>query len=258
MVEIISPGFRFYPTEEELISFYLHKKLEGKRPELDRVIPVVNIYDLDPWHLPNFHGELCMGDREQWFFFVPRHEREARGGRPCRTTNSGYWKATGSPSYVYSSNSKVIGVKKSMVFYKGKAPTGKKTKWKMNEYRAIQEEINSNSSTFSTPKLQHEMSLCRVYIISGSFRAFDRRPIAPTMTREPSKSIINQGGISMENVSKMKAISEESLAMEEQDYLNLHDINQIPIINEAISINSHNKRVKSGHHDEPLSGWEQF
>lgn len=53
MVEIISPGFRFYPTEEELISFYLHKKLEGKRPELDRVIPVVNIYDLDPWHLPS-------------------------------------------------------------------------------------------------------------------------------------------------------------------------------------------------------------
>lgn len=91
-----------------------------------------------------------MGDREQWFFFVPRQEREARGGRPCRTTNCGYWKATGSPSYVYSSNNKVIGVKKSMVFYKGKAPTGKKTKWKMNEYRAIQEEVNS---TLAIPKV---------------------------------------------------------------------------------------------------------
>ncbi|CAN4120204.1 unnamed protein product [Withania somnifera] len=255
MVEnIISPGFRFYPTEEELISFYLHNKLEGKRPELDRVIPVVTIYDLDPWHLPNFPGELCIGDTEQWFFFVPRQEREAKGGRPCRTTTCGYWKATGSPSYVYSSNSKVIGVKKSMVFYNGKAPAGKKTKWKMNEYRAIEQETSSNSSI---PKLRHEMSLCRVYITPGSFRAFDRRPVAPITTNAPSKSVINQDGNSLKIVNKMETTSDESLAMEEQDYLNLFD-DQVPNINEAISINSHNKRVKSNLNDEPLSGWEQF
>jgi hypothetical protein len=91
-------------------------------------------------------GEMCRGDTEQWFFFTPRQEREARGGRPSRTTVSGYWKATGSPGYVYSSDNRVIGVKKTMVFYKGKAPTGRKTKWKMNEYRAI-EEVTSSSST---------------------------------------------------------------------------------------------------------------
>lgn len=90
-------------------------------------------------------GELCQADTEQWFFFTPRQEREARGGRPSRTTDSGYWKATGSPGYVYSSENRVIGVKKTMVFYKGKAPTGRKTKWKMNEYRAIEEEINPDS-----------------------------------------------------------------------------------------------------------------
>jgi hypothetical protein len=91
-------------------------------------------------------GERCKEDTEQWFFFAPRQEREARGGRPSRTTVSGYWKATGSPGYVYSSDNRVIGVKKTMVFYKGKAPTGRKTKWKMNEYRAI-EEVTSPSST---------------------------------------------------------------------------------------------------------------
>ncbi|KAF3671399.1 putative pre-mRNA-processing factor 6-like [Capsicum annuum] len=64
-----------------------------------------------------------MGNTEQWFFFVPRQEREVTVGRPCRTTTSGCWKVTGSPSYVYSADSKVIGVKKRMVFYKGKAPT---------------------------------------------------------------------------------------------------------------------------------------
>ncbi|KAK6926559.1 NAC domain [Dillenia turbinata] len=169
------PGFRFYPTEEELVSFYLRTKLEGHFPDLARVIPVLGLYDLEPWQLPQLAGELCIGDTEQWFFFVPRQESEALGGRPSRTTASGYWKATGSPSHVYSSDNRVIGVKKTMVFYLGKAPKGTKTMWKMNEYRAIGEEISTSSST-TIPKLRHEYTLCRIYITSRSFRAFDRRP----------------------------------------------------------------------------------
>ncbi|KAF8403331.1 hypothetical protein HHK36_011433 [Tetracentron sinense] len=172
-MEDLRPGFRFYPTEEELISFYLLNKLEGKRQELDRVIPVVDIYKQDPWHLSQLSGERCRGDPEQWFFFTPRQEREARGRRPNRTAVSGYWKASGSPSYVYSSSNRIIGVKKIMVFYKGKAPTGRKTKWKMIEYRAI-------DSSSAIPKLRHEISLCRVYVNSGCLRAFDRRPSAAT------------------------------------------------------------------------------
>ncbi|KAK6119891.1 hypothetical protein DH2020_046365 [Rehmannia glutinosa] len=171
-MEEMPPGFRFYPTEEELISFYLHNRLEENNNNINRVIPLIDIYQLDPWHLPKHCGDLCLGDTEQWFFFVPRQEKEVRGGRPSRTTDAGYWKATGSPSYVYSSENKVLGVKKSMVFYKGKAPTGRKTKWKMNEYRAIKQDLHT-----SIPMLRHEVSLCRVYVVSGSFRAFDRRPI---------------------------------------------------------------------------------
>ncbi|KAF2321603.1 hypothetical protein P3X46_009836 [Hevea brasiliensis] len=177
-MEELPTGFRFYPTEEELVSFYLHNKLEGKRQEIHRVIPVIDIYNIEPCNLPMLAGERCQGDTEQWFFFAPRQEREARGGRPSRTTASGYWKATGSPGYVYSSDNRVIGLKKTMVFYKGKAPTGRKTKWKMNEYRAI--EGVADSSSTAVPKLRHEFSLCRVYVISGSFRAFDRRPLEAT------------------------------------------------------------------------------
>ncbi|XWS52829.1 hypothetical protein CRYUN_Cryun11dG0105800 [Craigia yunnanensis] len=171
----VATGFRFFPIEEELVSFYLRNQLEGKRQEMHLVIPVLNIYDVEPWELPKLAGELCKGDTEQWFYFTPRQEREARGGRPNRTTASGYWKATGSPSYVYSSDDRVIGMKKTMVFYKGQAPSGRKTKWKMNEYRAI--EAVANPSAAATPELRHEFSLYRVYVVSGSFRAFDRRPL---------------------------------------------------------------------------------
>ena len=52
-MENMPPGYRFYPTEEELVSFYLHKMLEGdQREDLNRVIPVVDIYDYQPWDLP--------------------------------------------------------------------------------------------------------------------------------------------------------------------------------------------------------------
>ncbi|CAI0544172.1 unnamed protein product [Linum tenue] len=175
-MEELPPGFRFYPTEEELVSFYLHHQLQGTRQDLHHVIPVVDIYELEPCHLPSVAGEMCRGDTEQWFFFAPRQEREARGGRPNRTAGSGYWKATGSPSYVYNASGRVIGVKRTMVFYTGKAPAGRKTKWKMNEYRAILQGARHDDSNICM-QLRSEYSLCRIYVVSGTFGAFDRRPL---------------------------------------------------------------------------------
>ncbi|KAK6942574.1 NAC domain [Dillenia turbinata] len=166
------PGFRFYPTEEELVSFYLQHKLQGTRgEELDRVIPVLNIYDFNPWDLPR---ERSINDPEQWFFFIPRQEREARGGRPNRLTTMGYWKATGSPGIVYSCTNRAIGGKKTMVFYMGRTPQGQKTDWKMNEYRAIAGEVASSSE--APLQFRREFSVCRVYKSSKCFRSFDRRP----------------------------------------------------------------------------------
>ncbi|KAK9921348.1 hypothetical protein M0R45_029859 [Rubus argutus] len=188
-MEDFPPGFRFYPTEEELVSFYLRNKLDGSREDLNRVmnriIPVLDIYEFNPWDLPRNSGEICHGDQEQWFFFIPRQESEARGGRPKRLTTTGYWKATGSPSYVFSSSSntnhRAIGLKRTMVFYTGRAPNGTKTEWKMNEYKAIEADHqlqapSSSSNTAAAPILRQEFSLCRVYKKTKCLRAFDRRP----------------------------------------------------------------------------------
>ncbi|XP_043725908.1 NAC domain-containing protein 90-like [Telopea speciosissima] len=123
----------------------------------------------------DFSGELCHRDPEQWFFFTPRQAREARGGgRPNRTTTSGYWKATGSPGYAYSSGNRVIGMKKTIVSYKGKAPSGR--------LRAL---------------LRQEYSLCCVYVGSGSLRAFDRRPSRATtseLTMHLHQAVASGGG----------------------------------------------------------------
>ncbi|KAL3755618.1 hypothetical protein ACJRO7_002637 [Eucalyptus globulus] len=177
-MEDLPPGFRFFPTEEELVSFYLRNKLEGTRQALHglihRVIPVVDIYEFHPSDLPQFAGDLCCGDPEQWFFFIPRQESEYRGGRPRRLTTTGYWKATGSPGLVYSSN-RIVGVKRTMVFYTGRAPSGVKTEWKMNEYRATEGEASSPEEIPVVPR--HEFSVCRVYKKTKTLRSFDRRPM---------------------------------------------------------------------------------
>ncbi|KAI4348941.1 hypothetical protein L6164_009601 [Bauhinia variegata] len=181
-MENMPPGYRFYPTEEEIVSFYLRNKLDGERhQDMNRIIPELDIYDYNPWDLPQVSGVANLRDTEQWFFFVPRQESEARGGRPKRLTTTGYWKATGSPSQVYSSDNRIIGMKRTMVFYGGRAPNGKKTAWKMNEYKAFNR---------SPPTLSHEFSLCRVYKKLKCLRAFDRRP--PPRKDYPSGSTHHQ------------------------------------------------------------------
>ncbi|KAG0476974.1 hypothetical protein HPP92_013385 [Vanilla planifolia] len=97
------------------------------------------------------YGKLCLQDPEQWFFFCPRQEREANGGRPNRITPSGYWKATGCSNRVYSTSKRRLGVKRTMVFYMGRAIAGKKTMWKMNEYRLFEDATIANGET---PKVE--------------------------------------------------------------------------------------------------------
>ncbi|KAL2341315.1 hypothetical protein Fmac_009255 [Flemingia macrophylla] len=76
-----------------------------------------------------------MGERE-WYLFSLRDRKYPTGLRTNRATGAGYWKATGKDKEVYSASSgTLLGMKKTLVFYKGRAPRGEKTKWVMHEYR---------------------------------------------------------------------------------------------------------------------------
>ncbi|XP_058071445.1 NAC domain-containing protein 90-like [Magnolia sinica] len=170
-------GCRFHPTDEELVGFYLRSKRE-KREDLDRVIPVVDVFTLDPWQLP---GESLIRDTNEWYFFSPM--QEAPTGRQNRKTPSGYWKATGKDRSI-SSNNRVIGRKKTMVFYKGFAPRGDRTDWVLHEYKALEEP----SSSDAVPKLRNECSVCRVFKKSMSLTSFDQQPTV-TMTSGTTPNI---------------------------------------------------------------------
>ncbi|GMH03145.1 hypothetical protein Nepgr_004984 [Nepenthes gracilis] len=46
----VPPGFRFHPTDEELLCYYLKKKVSYEAIELD-VIREVDLNKLEPWDL---------------------------------------------------------------------------------------------------------------------------------------------------------------------------------------------------------------
>ena len=142
----VPPGFRFHPTEEELVGYYLARKVAAQKIDLD-IIQEVDLYRIEPWDLQ----ERCGGGRggrgarqvvaedeqsSEWYFFSFKDRKYPSGTRTNRATAAGFWKATGRDKPVMSSRSRgVIGMRKTLVFYRGRAPNGRKTDWIIHEYR---------------------------------------------------------------------------------------------------------------------------
>uniref|UniRef100_A0ACD5UFD7 Uncharacterized protein n=1 Tax=Avena sativa TaxID=4498 RepID=A0ACD5UFD7_AVESA len=140
----LPPGFRFHPTDEELLVHYLRKKA-AKVPLPVTIIAEVDLYKFDPWELPE---KATFGERE-WYFFSPRDRKYPNGARPNRAATSGYWKATGTDKPILASGSRreTVGVRKALVFYRGKPPKGIKTNWIMHEYRLTDGSTYSSTTT---------------------------------------------------------------------------------------------------------------
>ncbi|XP_022990012.1 NAC domain-containing protein 86-like [Cucurbita maxima] len=150
----LPPGFRFHPTDEELVAYYLKRKINGREIELE-IIPEVDLYKCEPWDLP---GKSLLPSKDlEWYFFSPRDRKYPNGSRTNRATKAGYWKATGKDRKV-NSQSRAVGMKKTLVYYRGRAPHGARTDWVMHEYRLDDRECDVPSSG-----LQDAYALCRVF-----------------------------------------------------------------------------------------------
>ncbi|MCO5582401.1 hypothetical protein L7F22_036295 [Adiantum nelumboides] len=153
----LPPGFRFYPSDEELVVHYLCKRASSSHPFPVPIIAEVDLYKFDPWELP---GKALFGEKE-WYFFSPRDRKYPNGSRPNRAAGSGYWKATGTDKPIVVRNGNKVGVKKALVFYKGRPPKGDKTNWIMHEYRLADSAAKAAKRKGSI-RLD-DWVLCRIY-----------------------------------------------------------------------------------------------
>uniref|UniRef100_A0A0D9WKP7 NAC domain-containing protein n=1 Tax=Leersia perrieri TaxID=77586 RepID=A0A0D9WKP7_9ORYZ len=140
---VLPVGFRFRPTDVELVRHYLKAKIAGRtHPDL-LLIPDVDLSACEPWDLPS--KSLIKSDDPEWFFFAPRDPKYPGGHRSNRSTAAGYWKATGKDRLIRHAGA-LIGIKKTLVFHRGRAPRGHRTAWIMHEYRATEPNFQSGQN----------------------------------------------------------------------------------------------------------------
>ncbi|KAH0464702.1 hypothetical protein IEQ34_004805 [Dendrobium chrysotoxum] len=216
--ELDLPGFRFHPTEEELLEFYLRRATAGKKLTSTLLELSISTYMILGTSLIDmllsyscglvigFAALAKMGERE-WYFFVPRDRRQANGGRPNRTTERGFWKATGSDRPIRSAANprRLIGLKKTLVFYLGRAPHGNKTDWVMNEYR-LPDVLPTSLSVPQPPK--EDIVLCKIYRKATSQKELEQRA-AMEASRASQGCTASATSSDQENLQKISYDSNE-------------------------------------------------
>ncbi|TVU25312.1 hypothetical protein EJB05_27804, partial [Eragrostis curvula] len=129
---MLPAGFKFVPTDEEIVVDYLRCRAVNQ-PLPSAFIIDKEILDQNPW-------DLVPGSSSEKYFFYHRVKRWATGARWKRAAKDGFWKASGKevPIFCRVSDLQVpllVGIRRTLVFYRGKPLAGKRTDWVMQEYR---------------------------------------------------------------------------------------------------------------------------
>ncbi|XP_034202338.1 NAC domain-containing protein 91-like [Prunus dulcis] len=141
------PGYKFSPTEEELVGFYLKKTIEGKDAKFRDRIPVIDVCNHKPSDLP------------EYFFSKPNY-MNTNSNRRSRTTDEGFYKSTGKVREIKAEQSQaVIGNKRILSYYEGRVPKAKKTKHVMHEYSVTKTKL---AQLGAQNNQQRELVLCHL------------------------------------------------------------------------------------------------
>nr|GME00852.1 protein BEARSKIN2-like [Ipomoea batatas]GME00853.1 protein BEARSKIN2-like [Ipomoea batatas]GME20638.1 protein BEARSKIN2-like [Ipomoea batatas] len=114
--------------------------------------------------------------QNDWYFFSHKDRKYPTGSRTNRATNAGFWKATGRDKCIRNSFQK-IGMRKTLVFYRGRAPHGQKTDWIMHEYRlddADDPQANPNEDGWVVCRVFKKKNLFKVGSESGGSAISDQ------------------------------------------------------------------------------------
>lgn len=203
----LPPGFRFHPTDEEIVTHYLSPKVVNHGAFTARAIGEVDLNKCEPWDLP---AKAKLGEKEL-YFFCQKDRKYPTGMRTNRATESGYWKATGKDKEIYRGRGVLIGMKKTLVFYRGRAPKGIKTNWVMHEFR-----LEGKSPFANLPKSAKDE-----WVVS---RVFHKN--SPGQKKTP----LLGGAAGASNLVRMNSFSDELI-----DSPNLPPLTETPYLNSGFA-----------------------
>ncbi len=212
----LAPGFRFHPTDEELVRFYLKRKITGKPFRVDP-IAVIDVYKNEPWDLP-YKSKLKTRDLE-WYFYSALDKKYGNGSRTKRATERGYWKTTGKDRAI-KHGSRTIGMKKTLVYHSGRAPHGDRTNWVMHEYKLVDEQLAQAGI------LQDALVLCRIFQKSGAGPKNGEKYGAPLVEEEWED----------DEVAPLPSVGDqasETPALDPTGFVEMNDLDKKPDIVEA-------------------------
>lgn len=106
-------------------------------------------------------------EQHEWYFFSHKDKKYPTGTRTNRATAAGFWKATGRDKAIYSKHD-LIGMRKTLVFYKGRAPHGLKSDWIMHEYR-LETDPNGAPQASCSLNLACLAKLFKICLVSKCF-----------------------------------------------------------------------------------------
>ncbi|KAL5780222.1 hypothetical protein ACOSQ2_010959 [Xanthoceras sorbifolium] len=164
---LLPPGCRFYPSEEQLLRYYLTNKNTNGNEEGDlrgyNLIKELDLYEHEPYELPE---KACYaygygGRKRHWYCYSKVRVTNGNGReKKSRGAKNGYWRRRGKVRDVVAVNrggeKVVVGTRKSFVFYLGNSPkTAVRTDWVMYEYALV----DHVKATFV---------LCRIFVKSRS------------------------------------------------------------------------------------------
>ncbi|OMO99409.1 No apical meristem (NAM) protein [Corchorus olitorius] len=123
-------GFRFHPTDEELLVHYLKRKALCL-PLPASVIPELDVFKAEPWSLP---GDL----KDKRYFFSYRYGNESNNNKCKIVAGSGYWKPIGKEKPVMAAGSnQVVGMKRTLIFCQRNRSNETNSRWHLHQFRLV-------------------------------------------------------------------------------------------------------------------------
>ncbi|XP_057452014.1 NAC domain-containing protein 83-like [Lotus japonicus] len=125
------PGYKFDPTDEVLVYFYLKKKAFAQ-PLPFQIIPYFDVFQTEPWGLPGGDGKI-FNERKCFFYNTMGRDLE---NLDIRVAGSGEWRVIEKGKDVLiPRNNQVIGKRNTLNFWEVQEACTRRTKWVMHEFR---------------------------------------------------------------------------------------------------------------------------